>query len=237
MAAGGSRYSARTVVVTGSRKGLGKAIAGHFLAEGAQVVGISRGTATWEHERYLHLQADIGDDRAVRGAFTQIGRTFKKVDILVNNAAVLESIHALLMPAAKAEEMVRTNLLGTLFASREAAKLMQRAKWGRIINIGSMAVPLEPIGDSVYAATKAAATILAKELAGFGITCNTLGVSAYPTDMLDQLPRAKVEAVVASLPLPRMATDADLFNVIDFFASEQSGAITAQAVFLGGVHA
>ena len=148
MAAGVSKYAARTVVVTGSRKGLGKAIASHFLAEGAQVVGISRGTATWEHERYLHLQADIGDDRAVRAAFTRIARTFKKVDILVNNAAVLESIHALLMPAAKAEEMVRTNLLGTLFASREAAKLMQRAKWGRIINIGSMAVPLEPIGDS-----------------------------------------------------------------------------------------
>ncbi len=235
-----SRYAERVVIVTGPRKGLGKAIAGHFLAEGARVVGLSRGAPTWEHDHYLHLQADVGADAAVRAAFTRIARTFGAVHILVNNAAVLTSMHALLMPAERAEEMVRTNLLGTLFASREAAKLMRASRWGRIINVGSMAVPLEPIGDSAYAATKAGAitlaAVLAKELAGYGITCNTLGITAYPSDMLDQLPREKVEAIIAKLPIPRFATDADVFNVIDFFASEASDCITAQTVFLGGVH-
>lgn len=235
-----ARYDDRTVVVTGARKGLGKAIAGHFLAGGARVVGLSRGAADWEHERYVHLQADVANDSAVRSAFTEIARSFGTVHILVNNAAVLTSMHALLMPAERAEEMVRTNLLGVLYASREAAKLMRRSKWGRIVNVGSMAASLEPIGDSVYAATKAAATtlaaVLAKELASFGITCNTLGVTAYHTDMLEQLPREKVEAVVASLPIPRFATDADVFHVLDFFASEQASCVTAQTVFLGGVH-
>ena len=103
-----------------------------------------------------------------------------------------------------------------------------------------MAAALEPVGDSVYAATKAAAMtlagVLAKELAGFNITCNTLGVTAFSSDMLEQLPREKIEAVIARLPLPRSATADDIFNVVDFFASERSSYVTAQTVFLGGVH-
>jgi 3-oxoacyl-[acyl-carrier protein] reductase len=240
MPEGAARYESRVAIVTGARRGIGKAIAGHFLAEGAQVIGISRGEATLEHERYVHFALDVGDDEAVRVCFREIGRRFPSLDILVNNAAVLTSQHALLMPASKAREMVTTNILGTLFVSREAAKLMSRRKYGRIINIGSMAAALEPMGDSIYAATKAAAMtlagVLAKELAGLNITCNTLGITAFPTDMLAQLPREKIEAVVASLPLPRFATEDDIFNVIDFFASPRSSYVTAQTVFLGGVH-
>ncbi|MCI4428931.1 MAG: SDR family oxidoreductase, partial [Burkholderiales bacterium] len=117
---------------------------------------------------------------------------------------------------------------------------MKRSKWGRIINIGSMAASLDPVGDSVYAATKAAvstlAQVMAKEFAPFNVTCNTLGITAIETDMLSQLPRAKIDAVIAALPLPRFATADDILNVVDFFAAERSGYITAQTVFLGGVH-
>jgi len=240
MPGGAGRYESKVAVVTGARRGIGKVIAAHFLAEGAQVVGFARETATLLHDHYVHISLDVGDDEAVRAAFREIGRRFSSLDILVNNAAVLTSQYALLMPTSKAREMVATNFLGTLFVSREAAKLMSRRKYGRIINIGSMAAALEPPGDSVYAATKAAATtlagVLAKELAGFHITYNTLGVTAYPSDMLEQLPRDKIEAVVATLPLPRFATDDDILNVIDFFASERSAYVTAQTVFLGGVH-
>jgi 3-oxoacyl-[acyl-carrier protein] reductase len=95
---------------------------------------------------------------------------------------VLTSIHALVMPATSAEAMLRTNVLGVFLASREAAKLMRRGGYGRIVTIGSMASAMEPVGDSVYAATKAASMtltgVLAKELAGYGITVNTLAVSA-----------------------------------------------------------
>ncbi len=234
------RYARRVAVVTGARRGIGKIVATHFLAEGAQVIGLAREAATLEHERYVHFALDIGDDEAVRATFRTIGRQFASLDILVNNAAVLTSQYALLMPASKAREMVTTNILGTLFVSRESAKLMGRRKYGRIINLGSMAGALEPPGDSVYAATKAAAMtltgVLAKELAGFNITCNTVGVTAFPSDMLEQLPRTKVEAVIATLPLPRFATADDILNVIDFFASERSSYVTAQTVFLGGVH-
>ena len=234
------KYQGMVVVVTGARKGLGRLLADHFLDEGARVVGVSRGEATITHACYEHHAVDIGEDDAVRALFSKLARSPGKVDIVVNNAAVLMSIHAMLMPAPRAEEMVRTNFLGGFYVSREAAKLMRKGKFGRIINIGSMAATLEPIGDSVYAATKAAsmtlAAVLAKEFAGYGITVNTLAVTALETDMLDQLPREKVDAVVAGLPIPRFATPDDIFNVVDFFASRRSSYITAQTVFLGGVH-
>jgi 3-oxoacyl-[acyl-carrier protein] reductase len=103
-----------------------------------------------------------------------------------------------------------------------------------------MAASLEPMGDSVYAATKAGlstlANVMAKEFGAMNVTCNTLGVTAIDSDMLAQLPRDKIEAIIAGLPVPRFATDADILNVVDFFASEAIGYITAQTVFLGGVN-
>ena len=233
-------YADRVAVVTGARKGLGHMLANHFLAAGARVIGISRGEASISHPGYTHHGVDVGDDAAVRELFVQIGRDHGRVDIVLNNAAVLSSMHAMLMPANRAEEMVRTNVLGVLFVSREAAKLMRKSKWGRIINIGSMASTLEPVGDSVYAATKAASMtmtgVLAKEFAAYGITVNTLAITAFETDMLDQLPRQKVDAVIAGLPLPRYPTAEDITNVVDFFASPKSSHITAQTIYLGGVH-
>jgi 3-oxoacyl-[acyl-carrier protein] reductase len=240
MAAAG-RYAGRVAVVTGARRGLGRRFAEHLLAEGAIVNGMARGAdALLEHPAYHHLALDLGEEAAVRRAFVEVGRRHGRLDLLINCAAVLTSQYALLMPGSSAEAMVRTNLLGTFYASREAAKLMARGKHGRIVNISSMAVALEPPGDSVYAATKAAcatlAGVLAKELGPSGITVNTLGVSAFETDMLAQLPKDKVAAVLAGLPVPRAATLAELLHVLDFFLADAAGGVTAQTVYLGGVH-
>ncbi|WP_164964249.1 SDR family NAD(P)-dependent oxidoreductase [Rubrivivax sp. JA1026] len=234
------KYEGRTVLVTGSSRGVGALLTRHFLDEGAKVVGVSRGAATCEHERYLHRQADIADPDAVQQLFAALRRSGTAIDIAINNAAVLTSQYALVMPASAARSMVELNLLAPFMVAREAAKMMRKSKWGRIINISSMAVALEPEGDSVYAACKAGLTtlsnVLAREFAPFNVTCNTLGITAIESDMLRQLPRDKIDAVVARLPLPRYASFEDIANVIDFFASERSGYVTAQTLYLGGVH-
>lgn len=234
-------YDGKVVLVTGARRGVGQLVAEHFLKHGAQVVGFSRHDDVAEaRSGYLPLAVDVGDADSVARGFETVRKQLGRVDIVVNNAAVLTSQYSMIMPAAAARSMLDTNLLGTFLVSREAAKLMRRNKWGRIVNIGSMAVSLEPMGDSIYAATKAAiatlANVMAKEFAPMNVTCNTLGITAIATDMLGQLPRDKVDAVIASLPLPRYATADDILNVIDFFVSERSGYVTAQTVFLGGVN-
>lgn len=237
-------YKNKIVLVTGSSRGVGLAVAEYFLKHEAIVIGISKGGPKIEHQKYHHFSIDIGDSASVVTCFsTQIAKKFKQLDIVINNAAVLTSQFSMIMPIKNATDMVNVNLLGVFFVSREAAKLMRNKEPGRIINIGSMAVSLEPVGDSIYAATKAGintlANIMAKEFASYNVTCNTLSISAIETDMLNQhseVAREKIKEIIKKLPIPRKAVMDDVFNVIDFFASDRSSNITAQTIYLGGIN-
>ncbi|HMG15963.1 MAG TPA: SDR family oxidoreductase [Saprospiraceae bacterium] len=237
-------YQGKIVLITGSSRGVGLEITKHFIENHATVLGISKGSSSFEHENYHHFSLDIGEPEMITLCFRkEIGKQFKRIDIVINNAAVMTSQYSMIMPIKNAVDMVNVNLLGVFFISREAAKLMRTKEPGRIINIGSMASSLEPIGDSLYAATKAGisslANILAKELSSMNITCNTLAITAIETDMLNShsaTAQLKIKEIINSLPIPRMAAVDDIINVIDFFASDRSSYITAQTIYLGGIN-
>ena len=237
-------YKDKVVLITGASRGVGFEITKHFIENNATVIGLSKGNSNYKHECYHHFSVDLADPELITNCFRkEIGKQFKKIDIVINNAAVMTSQYAMIMPIKNAVEMVNVNLLGVFFVSREAAKLMRTKEPGRIINIGSMASSLEPIGDSIYAATKAGisslANVLSKELSSLNITCNTLGITAIETDMLNSHTanaQVKIKEIINSLPIPRMATIDDILNVIDFYASDRSSYITAQTIYLGGIN-
>lgn len=233
-------HSNKYIIITGSSRGIGRSIAEHFLLMNAKVIGLSRGRGSIEHPNYSHFSLDISQPDSVTIFFDSIKKITPSIDILINNAAILSSQYAMIMPITDAQKMLNTNLLGSFIVMRETSKMMRKSKFGRIISISSMAVSLEPIGDSVYAATKSGlitlTNIMAKELSTFNITCNNLAISASETDMLNQLPRKKVNSVISELPIKRFANIKDITNVIDFFVSKESSCITAQTIFLNGVN-
>ena len=238
-------YTNKTVLVTGSSRGVGLEIAKHFLDHGATVLGMSRGeNLQLTHPAYTHYAVDLGNPEAITTCFRrEICRDVKQIDILINNAAVMTSQYAMILPMKNVMDMINVNLLGVFTVSREVAKLMRGKVPSRIINIGSMASSLEPMGDSVYAATKSAiitlADVMAKELSSYNVTCNTLGITAIETDMLNShndTAKVKIKEIIDALPIPRMATADDILNVIDFFAADRSSYITGQTIYLGGIN-
>lgn len=233
-------YKNKNILITGTTRGVGRSLAQYFLDNGAWVTGFARSNSSISHEKYTHINVDLADTKSIMLGFASYKKSFSSLDILINNAAVLTSQYSMIMSPASAQSMVSVNLLAPFLISRESAKIMKKNKWGRIINIGSMAASLEPIGDSVYAATKAGlktlANVMAKEFSSLGITCNTLAINAIESDMLSQLPREKIDEIIFNLPVSRYSVPGDIFNVIDFYASPASDAITAQIIYLGGVN-
>ena len=238
-------YKDKIVLITGTSRGVGLIIANHFLENGATVIGLSRSQSfVFSSSKYFHYAVDLSNPQSIIDCFRKnISKDFKTIDILVNNAAVMTSQYSMIMPIKSAIEMVNTNLLGVFTVSRETAKLMRSKSPARIINIGSMASSLEPIGDSIYAATKAGiitlANIMAKEFTSYNVTCNTIGITAIDTDMLqshNETAQVKIKEIIGSMPIPRKATADDILNVIDFFVSERSSYITAQTIYLGGIN-
>ena len=226
-------------LVTGARKGIGRALAEHLLGRGCQVVGCSRRDAGWEAKSFLHLRVDVSEETQVKSLFREIKRRYGRLDAAINNAAVTSMNHLLLTPAASVEKIMSANVVGTFLVSREAAKLMQKRKFGRIVNFSSLAVPMRLAGQSAYVASKASveslSQVMARELADYGITVNVVGPSPIDTDMIRGLTKDKVEHLIDAMAVRRMGTFADVANVVDFFLRPESDAVTGQVIYLGGI--
>lgn len=226
-------------LITGARKGVGRALAEHYVAAGHQVIGCSRKPGEFEHERYTHLLADVAEDADMRAVAGEIRRTHGRLDNLIANAGVASMNHALLTPAATVDRILHTNVTGSFVAAREAAKLMKKAGYGRIVTVSTVAVPLKLEGEAAYVASKAAVValteVLARELAEFGITVNAVGPTPIATDLIRNVPEAAIERLVARQPIRRLGTFADVSNVIDFFLRRESEFVTGQSIYLGGV--
>jgi 3-oxoacyl-[acyl-carrier protein] reductase len=227
------------MIVTGSRKGIGKYLVEHYLKQGYMVEGCSRGAADISDSNYKHHELDVADEKAVRGMIADVTKRHGRIDALLNNAAIASMNHVLLTPAKTANRMLEVNVTGTMLFCRDVAKVMMRRKYGRIVNFTTIVAPIALAGEAIYAASKAAVVtftrILAFELGQWGVTCNSFGATPIMTDMIRGVPQDKIDAVVNNLAVKRLGTHADCANVCDFFISPSSDNITGQVIYLGGV--
>jgi 3-oxoacyl-[acyl-carrier protein] reductase len=229
----------RVVLITGTRKGIGRHLAEQFLADGCFVVGCSRKASDLEHDNYRHFNLDVADEPAVKKLFGSIRKEFRRLDVLINNAGIASMNHAILTPAATVERVLSTNVIGTFLFCREAAKLMQKKKTGRIVNFVTVAVPLKLDGEAIYAASKAAVAslteVLAREFAPFGITVNAIGPTPVKTDLIRNVPEDKIDGLLKRQAIERFGEYRDVENVIEFFVRPESDFVTGQILYLGGV--
>lgn len=227
------------MIITGSRKGIGRYLVEHYLKQGYMVEGCSRGTSDVADANYRHFELDVADEKAVRSMVADVTKRHGRIDALLNNAAIASMNHVLLTPAKTANRMMEVNVTGTMLFCRDVAKVMMRRKYGRIVNFTTIVAPIALAGEAIYAASKAAVVtftrILAFELGQWGVTCNSFGATPIMTDMIKGVPKDKVDAVVNNLAIKRLGTHADCANVCDFFVSPSSDNITGQVIYLGGV--
>ena len=226
------------VLITGTRKGIGRFLVEHFIRNGFIVEGCSREPVDFNFPDYFHHVVDVANEEQVKGMLLSIKKRHDRLHIAINNAGIASMNHVLLTPNSTVSKIFQTNLNGTFLLCRESAKLMQKNRYGRIINFSTIAVPLHLEGEAIYAASKSAIVtftkILARELADFGITCNIVGPAPIETDLTRSVPPEKINNLINRLAIKKMGRFEDVANVIDFFSSPNSGAVTGQVIYLGG---
>jgi 3-oxoacyl-[acyl-carrier protein] reductase len=189
---------------------------------------------------YRHFCLDVADERAVTRMVRAVASEFGRLDCVINNAGIASMNHLLLTPLSTLQDVFNTNVFGAFLLCREAAKIMLRAKTGRIINFATVATPLRLEGEAAYAASKAAVEsltqVMARELASYGITVNAIGPTPVETDLIRGVPRDKIASLINRQAVKRMGTFDDVTNVLDFFLRDESDFITGQVVYLGGVN-
>jgi len=230
----------RVMLITGTSRGIGLGLARHYLARGDRVLGCSRAPSAIRHAGYTHFELDVSSEPAVTDMVRAAVQKHGRIDALLNNAGIASMNPALLSPAKTAQSIFATNFYGTFLFSREVAKAMVRRGQGRIVNFTTVATPLRLEGESLYAASKAAVEsfteILARELGSTGVTVNAVGPTPVETDLIRFVPKAKMKALLSRQAIRRFGEIGDIINVVDFFLLPQSGFVTGQVIYLGGVN-
>ena len=246
------RFPGKVVLVTGSSRGIGAGTLEAFAAAGATCVvhfwddpaGENRRDAEALEGKLRHLgaaavrvfDADVRDPAAVEGLFAKVKDTCGGLDVLVNNAGILKDRSLKKMSVADWDSVIDTNLSGVFHCCKFGAEILRDG--GRIVNIASVAGLVGIFGQANYAAAKAGVIgltrVLAKELAKRGITANAVAPGVVQTPMMGEIKPEMLAEYLKQIPAGRLATTADIANVVLFLASEESAYITGQVLPVTG---
>ncbi|MGA2724177.1 MAG: 3-oxoacyl-[acyl-carrier-protein] reductase [Bryobacteraceae bacterium] len=239
--------SNRVAFVTGSSRGIGRAIALSLCREGFYIVVASpevennelvAGEIRSGGGEAMTLDMDISSQESVKVGFGQVLAAKGRVDVLVNNAGITRDGLAVRMKPADWDLVLKINLSGAFFAAQQALPGMMRNRWGRIVNISSVVGQAGSPGQANYVASKAAliglTKALAQEMGSRGITVNAVAPGYIETDMTRVLPEAVKQKYLASIPLGRAGTMEDVAAAVKFLVSDDASYITGHVLAVNG---
>lgn len=239
----------KKVIITGSARGIGYAIAQEFLKAGAQVAlcsttqeGAQKAKETllkeFPQSKIYAQKADVSKEAEVQNFVENVTREFGTVDILVNNAGITRDTLAIRMSEQDWDAVLNVNLKGTFLMSKTVFKIMMKAKSGSIINMSSVVGQSGNAAQANYSASKAGiiglTKALAKEFAPRNVRVNAVAPGFVQTDMTDKLPEQIKEQALALIPLKRFATTTDIAKAVMFLSSEDGEYITGQVLAVNG---
>ncbi|TXH92174.1 MAG: 3-oxoacyl-ACP reductase FabG [Pseudomonas sp.] len=237
----------KIALVTGASRGIGQAIAFELGRQGAVVIGTatSEGGAARIGEALREqgiqgagLVLDVASSESVDAVLEQIQKDFGAVAILVNNAGITRDNLMLRMKDDEWFDVINTNLNSLFRMSKAVLRGMTKARWGRIINIGSVVGAMGNAGQANYAAAKAGlegfSRALAREVGSRAITVNSVAPGFIDTDMTRELPEAQRDALLTQIPLGRLGQAEEIAKVVGFLASEGAAYVTGATVPVNG---
>ncbi|MCL5022490.1 MAG: 3-oxoacyl-[acyl-carrier-protein] reductase [Nitrospirae bacterium] len=238
-------FKGQTALITGSARGIGKAIAEALARRGADVAIADRDLDEAKEAakeiaaigtRTAAVRLDVSNSGEVIKTFQDILKEFGRLDILVNNAGITKDGLLMRMKEEEWDAVINVNLKGTFLCAKEAVKIMAKQRYGRIVNIASVVAFIGNPGQANYSASKAGIVgltkTIAKEYASRGITSNAVAPGFITTAMTDVLSENVKEEMKKAIPLSRFGTIDDVANAVVFLAS--NGYITGQVLHVNG---
>ena len=228
--------TSRTVLVTGGNRGIGKAIAEEFIKAGYRVaVTVRSGEGP---AGSLSVKADVTDPATLDAAFAEIEEKLGPVEILVANAGITKDTLLMRMTDEDFEDVLNTNLTGSFRVLKRATKGMMKAKFGRVIFIGSVVGLLGSAGQVNYSAAKSGlvgmARSLTRELGGRGITANVVAPGFIDTDMTAELSEEVQNQYKAKIPAGRFASPEEVAKVVVWLSSDDAAYISGAVIPVDG---
>ncbi|EYT63915.1 3-oxoacyl-ACP reductase [Dietzia sp. UCD-THP] len=226
----------RTVLVTGGNRGIGRAVAERLAADGHRVAVTHRGSGA--PEGVFAVRCDVTDPDSVEAAFTAVEAELGPVEVVVSNAGITDDTLLMRMKDEQFTRVVEANLSGAFRVAKRASRGMLRARFGRLIFIGSVVAQSGTAGQVNYASSKAGligmARSLTRELGSRNITANVVAPGFIDTDMTAGLDDKTQALAVAAIPLGRKGSADDVAGAVSFLAGDDAGYISGAVIPVDG---